>query len=128
GGHALALHRVPRPANAHQRISDTQGTLGINQDARPSAAVTVEVEPVDAAEVLGDELSLLVPEHAQVSGGHIRVVDDNVLGVPAADAHFRSGKTQTRRHVPAPGEDLDPDHLVHCTAAKKRRPSAMASS
>ncbi len=115
-------------ADAQKGLADAERLLAVNDDARQPALAAIEENAIGAAHVLGDELPGLVAKDAQVARGNIGIVDDDVVVIAAADTCFRTGDAKAGRYFAVTRQDLDPDHLVTCTASRKRLPSAMASS
>src|SRR6185437_1975767 len=99
-------------ADAQQRLADPDRPSPVDYEARHVARAAVEESPVDAAKVLGDELSGLVAEHPQMMGGNIGIVDDHVILVTAANAGHLARDTHAGSDVAMTGENLDPDHLL----------------
>jgi hypothetical protein len=119
---------MPQLSDAQESLADADRMRAVDNDARESVRAAIEEHTVGAAHVLGDELPCLVAKDAQVLCRDIGIVDDDVVVVAAADARLRTGDAEAGRYVAVTRQDFHPDHLVACTALRKRLLSAMASS
>jgi hypothetical protein len=102
-------------ANAQIGLADTNWVFAVNNDARDPVAAAVDKRAVGAAQILGNELPGLVAKDAQMLGGDIGIVDDDVVVISAADARLRNGDPETRGNIAVARQYFYPDHLLVCT-------------
>src|ERR1700676_615025 len=107
-------------------MADPDRAVPVDDDPGQPALVAIEEHAIGATEIFGDQPSGLADD-PHMADRHKGIVDHHVILVAAADLYLRADEAETGRHVAVARQDLDPDHLVHWTASRKRRPSAMAS-
>src|SRR5439155_12930801 len=109
------------------RVPDAKRAIAVQYQARrPLAALGVEA--VGAAQILGDERARGVAEDAEVLRRDVGIVDQHVIRIGAADADLGTGATVPGHDLPVARQNLDPDHLCHWIASRKRWVSATALS
>ncbi len=80
-------------------MPDANRALRVEDDARLSGDAVIEEHAVLAASIFGDQPPGLVATDAHVSRRDVRVVDDHVIVVAAADARLVANDAQARRDL-----------------------------
>ncbi len=80
-------------------MPDANRTLRVEDKARLAGAAAIEEHAVLAASILGNQPPGLVAKDAHMSCRDVRVVDDHVIVVAAADARLFAGDAQARRDL-----------------------------
>ena len=115
-------------ADPKQRLSDADRLDAVENELRLSAPAPVEIEPIGAAEILGDEAPVSVAKDPDMARGHVGVVENDVIVVATADADLRRIDAEAAGDLAMLGENLDPDHRATCSRSRKLLPSRNASS
>ena len=115
-------------ADPQKGLANTDRLGAVDDNAPKSILAAIEERTVGTADILCDDPSGFVAEDTKVLGPDIGIVDDDVVIVSATDENFRTRNAKPGLNVAVARQYLNPDHLLTCTASRKRFPSAMASS